>query len=333
MGSIRNLKEEKLNTHLFLSNSSLAEMYVYDVLKEKSKANMESIYTINSKKTFDSMLELVNVQPFLSDKWLFMIEFGKVKRTLKDRMGIFRSDTSEFLIKVKNYKEFKEAKELLSPVSDVVNDIYLSFIRFYDVEFLLRDYELSDKLISYVYKSYSSDPEQVFTLLKELKAGNKFTSRKQITELCGVSAGTLNSFALSLLKGEPKGERGTKTVIKNRIKVANELVEVYGYSKMRNFLLASVKDILDIKLLYLNGIIYDRISGLPDIEVPDKNGEMVPVYDEKRLSRYKMHLDTIKEIPYEKILRLYLMLKGSGKWYKDSDMVDFIYNYYMKGDA
>ena len=38
---------------------------------------------------------------------------------------------------VKNYKEYKEAKELLGRLN--VNDIYLTYIRRYDVEFLFHN--------------------------------------------------------------------------------------------------------------------------------------------------------------------------------------------------
>lgn len=332
MGSIRNLTNEKYNTHIFLANSSLAEMYVYDILKKKCGADMDSIFTVNSKKSFQEMLDMVSAQPFLADKWFFIIEYGKIKRSLDSKKGIFKSDSSEFLIKVKNYKEFKEAKEALSVVGDGVNDIYLSYINYYDTDFLLSDFEISSKLISYVYKSYSSDPEQVFRLRKELQSGIVVNSRKQIAELCGVSTGTLNSFTISLLGGEPKGEKGKKIVIRNRIKVALELSEVYGYSKFKNFLTASVKDILDIKVLYMQGAIYNRITDLPEIRVKDEKGEEKLVFDEGRLSRYRFYLDTIKEIPYTRILRLYLFLKTYGKWYSDADMVNFIYQYYEKGD-
>lgn len=328
MGSLRNLSDENLNTHLLLTKSNMSEMYIYDILKGKCKASRDSVFDVNSKKSFDNMIELVNIQPFLADRWLFVIDYSKVKKQIADKKGIFLSESSEFLINVKNYKDYKEVKDLLGKV----NDVYLSYINFYDTEYLLKDSGISDKLISFVYKSYSSDPEQVFVLLKELKSGTKVETRKHISDICGVSTGSLNSFAISLLGDEPKGIKGHKMVIRNRIKVALELSEVYGFRKMRNFLVACVKDILDIKTLYLTGIIYDRISDIPEVYVKDEEGNKVLVYDEKRLSRYKNYLDTIKNIPYQRIVGLYLMLKEWGIWYKDTDMINFIYQYYEKGE-
>lgn len=316
MGSIRNLRGGDNNVHLLLTNSNLSELYVYDTLKEKCNATRDSIYDITNKSSANEMLELINTQPFMANKWLFVIEYGKVKSVLREKKGLFESDTSEFLIKVKNYKEYKEVKGLLGRV----NDIYLSYIRYYDVEYLLQGCGLAPKLIDFVSKSYSSDPEQVFILMKELKSGKVIDKRKDIVDLCGISSGSLNSFALSLLKEPPKTDKGKKTIYKNRIGVALELADTYGFSKMRNFLMSCVKDILDIKQLYMVGTIYDRISDLPEC------------YDEKKLSRYNMYLKTIIDIPYSRIMRLYLTLKKCGRWFNGMDMVNFIYQYYEEGD-
>jgi len=328
MGSIKNLRKEDVNVHLLLTSSNLSELYVYDTLKEKCGAGVDSIYDVNTKSTINEMLELVNTQPFLAEKWLFVLEYNKVKSIIKSKKGIFDVDTSEFLIKVKNYREYKEVKSLLPKV----NDIYLSYIRSYDVDFLLRDYSIPPVLMKFISKSYYSDPEQVFVLLNELKDGRVIEQRKDIISICGVSSGSLTSLALALLKEPPKTDRSKKMVYRKRIGVASELAETYGFSKMRNFLTASVKDILDIKQLYMVGAIYDRIYNLPDVKVTDRNGNTNPVYDEKKLSKYNIYLNTIIEIPYSRIVRLYLLLKQCGKWYSDIDMFNFIYQYYEEGD-
>lgn len=316
MGSIRKLNDIDVNVHMLFTKSNLAELFVYDTLKEKCGATRDSIYDINTKGSIGEMLELVEVQPFLADKWFFVIDYSKAKSVIKEKPGIFISDTSEFLIKVKNYKEYKEVKELLSNI----NDIYLSFIRYYDIEFLLQDFKLSQKMLGFISKSYSSDPEQIFVLRKELMDGAVVEKRKDIVNICGVSTGSLNSFALTLLKEFPKTDRGSRMVYKNRLNVALELADIYGYGKMRNFLMSSVKDILEIKQLYMVGTIYDRIMDLPEC------------YDEAKLSRYNIYLKTIIDIPYNRIMGLYLMLKKCGRWYSDVDLVNFIYQYYEKGE-
>ena len=315
MGSLAKLKSNEKNVHILYTNSNLSELYVYDTLKEKCKANRDSIFDVSTKNSIVEMLDLVNIQSFLSDKWLFVLDYGKVKSVIKDKKGIFESSNSEFLIKVKNYKEFKEVKEELS----TANDLYLAYVKYTDVEFLFQGFNISPKMVNFISKSYSSDIEQVFVLLNEMKNGLVVESRKQIVSVCGISSGSLTSYAISLLKDFPTTDRGFKTVCRNRIKVGVELADTYGFNKMRNFLLASVKDILDIKQLYLEGVIYDRISNIPDC------------YDEKRLLKNRVYLESIKSIPYDRITYLYLLLRSQGLWYKDIDMINFIYSYYSKG--
>lgn len=324
MGSIRNLINENVNTHILLTSSSLAEMYIYDTLKDKCKATRDGIYNVETKSGVDTMLELVNIQPFLAEKWLFILNYAKVKRYIKDRQGIFDADTSEFLIKVKNYKEYKEVKELIGKA----NDIYLTYLKFSDVDYILRDYELSENMKTFIKKSYSSEPDKVFTLMKAMNTGTQIPNKRAIVNACGVSAGSLSYFAISLLNAKVETDRGKKMSCKKKMSVAVELAETYGYSKMRNFLMACVKDMLDIKQLYMVGAIYDKISGLPDVSVIDVKGDSKPVYDEKRLSRYNMQFKSIIEIPYEKFVKLYIMLKKCGKWYSATDMMRFVYDYY-----
>lgn len=317
MGSIRNLHDTNTNSHVLFTRSSLAEIYVYDMLKEKCGASRDSIYDITTRSEFSEMVELVNVQPFTANKWLFVIEYKKVKKLLADNVGIFASDTSEFLIKVNDYKEYKEVKSVLEKVC-LVNDIYLAFIRFYDVEYLLRGSGLSEQNIKFVYKSYSSDPEQIFLLKQEINNGLVIKTKKDITNVCGTSSGTINWFAISLLTTNIKTEKGLKMVVRGKMKVAVELGELYGYSKFRNFLMSAIKDMIDIKVLYLNGVIYDRIDNIPE------------EYDISKLKKYQMNLKTIIDTPLLELHKLFFTLKDNGVWKNELGMLEFLYSYFEK---
>lgn len=314
MGSIRKLKDT-CNVHLLLTSSNLAEIYVYDTLKEKCNGNIDTIYTVNSRSTFTEMLDLVNVQSFEASKWLFVIDYSRVKTLLKGKKAIFDCNTSEFLIKVKNYKEFKELKRDVN-----CNDIYLNYMNYSDICFLLDKYKLGSNLVKFICNSYSSDSDKIFTLQKNLSEGYVVSNKKDITNICGNPVGSLVGFALIILRGLPKTDRGYKMALKRRIKLCLELGEVYGSSSFKNFLISAVKDILDIKQLYLVGAIYDDISNLPSC------------FDEGRLKRYSKYLNTIKTIEYPVILKLYLELKKSNRWYSSLDTANFIYNYSIGGE-
>ena len=161
---LKDLKDTNKNVHLLYSPSSMCEMYVYDTLKGLYEANLDSIYTINSKSTFNSMLELINIQSYVSLKWIFVLEYAKVKSLIKKYVHLLSAPTSCFLFKVKSYAEFKEFKE----VYPKCNDMYLSILRKNDILFLLDGYALSPKLVDFVASSYRRDPEKVFILKEKL---------------------------------------------------------------------------------------------------------------------------------------------------------------------
>lgn len=312
MGTLRELEGSK-NVHMLITSSTAVEMYVYDKLKEKCHASLESVLTVNSKSSFSEMLELVGMQSYLSDKWLFVIEYSKVKASIKANVGIFESEEAEFLIKVNNYRDFKEFKELLSSV----NDLYLTFIRRNEVMYLLSKYNLSQKDIDFVAKSYSREPEKVFLFKKELDNGLVVNSQRDIVKLLGESTGSITSYALALLRDFPTTEKGFKTVCRNRIKTGKDLCEAYGVSSFKNFLMATIKDFIYIKELYMQGIIYNSIRDLPE------------VFDEKKLSKYNVYLRTlVNDISYSRLVSLYSKLRESGRWVRNSDLLMFIYDYY-----
>lgn len=313
MGTIRDLTAEDKWVHMLITNSSLAEMYVYDILKAKCGADSESIYRVERASEFNEMLELVGMQAYLADRWLFLVNYSKVKSYMRSHKGILDSETACFLITVKNYADYKEFKELYPKV----NDMYLSLIRESDVGYLLHPFGMSQKNIEFVARSYGRDPDRVFELVRELREGTKVETQKDIVGICGASASSVAHFAMSLLYDPPASEKGERTVIRNRIRQAEDLLDAYGVRAIRNYLVATVKDILDIKTLYMEGVIYKSIRDVPEC------------YDEKRLSRYNYYLRRItEEIPYGRVVRLYLELKRSGVWYSKSQMVQFIYNYY-----
>lgn len=313
MGSIRALKDFTVNTHLLLTNSSLADMYVYDSLRALCGSSQESIIEVSNRSSFTMMLELVNMQPLQASKWLFVLSYKPIKSLIKKYSGIFMADTSCFLIRVENYKDYKECKELIQGV----NDMYLSVIRYPDVQYLLSGYKIAPKVIDFVAKSYFREPDKVFMLQNKLKEGVVIDKPKQVIAICGESTGTIARFVISLVSDPPNTVLGLKKVYSNRIRVLNELIDAFTVRSTYNFLLATVKDMLDIKLLYLVGTIYDSIRDLPE------------AYDEKRLSRYSGQLKTITQsIEYSRIVWLYFSLLNS-RWSTKNDALDFVYAYYL----
>lgn len=311
MGSLSELNSG-YNTHLIYTNSNKAELYIYDILKGICNASRESIYEVETKKDFSEMVELSSLQPYLSDRWLFIVNYSKTKSSCKQFQSVFGSDTSIFLIKVANYRDFKECKQLLGGI----NDIYLAYMRRKDVNIIFSKFKLSQKVVDFIANSYASDLEKLFELKEKIEQGEEVKTTKDVVSLIGSSGGSVAKFALQLLADPPKTQKGLKMVMHNRVRDLRMLCETYSIRSIRNFLVAAVKDILDIKVLYNQGVIFKQIRDLPDM------------YDEKRLLRYNFCLERIEsEIPYTRILNLYCKLKEE-VWVRDEDLLNFIYKYY-----
>lgn len=314
MGSLKAISDGKSNITLLLTHSGKADIYVYDSLKKYCNATVESVYSIENKKGFLEMVELSSMQPYLSDRWLFVLNYNRqIKNLFKNYKSIFNSEVSCFLIKVKNYKEYKEVKSLFP----TCNDLYLSVVRKPEVMFILNGLSLSQKAIDFVASAYSNDVEKVFELREKLLQGSTVDKPRDIVKLIGSSGGSISKFALSLLSNPPTTERGLNQVLHNRVQMAKDLVDTYDIRTLRNFLSASVKDILDIKTLYTQGIIFKSIRNIPEC------------YDEKRLSKYNYCLERIEtQIPMSRIIRLYCLIQEDKVWNSEKDILDFIYKYY-----
>lgn len=317
MGSFRKLEEYDTSKHLSISVSGKADIYIHDTLKKVHGVNIDSIFEVSDKKSFANMCQLTQIQPYLSNKWMFEIDFKKVGSLIKPNIGVFDSNSSVFSFIVKTYKEYKACKELFSDI----NDIYVPIIRRNDVYYLLNGYNLIPKIVDFIATSYARDPESIFTLIDFLNQGSEINSTKDIVKLIGASSGSINKFVMLLLKEKPVSAVGLKRVIKLRVQMCKDLCNAYGVSSVRNFLNSAIYSILQIKILYMNGIIYNSIINLPD------------AFDEVSLRKYSFYLDTIeKEIPYERILNIYNVLQKNENrvWRTEGDAISFIYGLYRE---
>ena len=181
--------------------------------------------------------------------------------------------------------------------------------------FTLSDNKLSKQLFDYAVQSYSGDIEAVFDLLLALNSGQKFESRQDIAEVCGLGGLSVESYIFSLLKPVSGSDKGLKTVIKNRVKAGVDLGNTIGFQKMYNFTAKSIMLFCELKMLIISGVIYKSVRNLPDS------------FDEKALAKYQKYIWRLKEIPLSDLLRLRQCM-GAYAWHNGSDFLNFIYKYY-----
>ena len=304
---LKDLVDKTLNYHTVMCDSGKLDLLVYNLLKQACNGNKDTIFYVNKKSDVEEMLDLSLIMPYSADQWLFIVNYNKVKRHRRKLIEFIKAKTvsSKVLVSFDKYADFKKFNDDLGAL---VNSMYLKTLRKDDMAFLFRDTKLGKDLKDFIFYSYRSEVEKVMSVLEYIKNGHSVKTRKDITELVGVSTGSIQHFIFQLLGKPPKTEKSRERIIKNRSYILSELAKVYG--------VRGIKTILDIKTLYLSGVVYKSLTNIPE------------GYDSKRLLRYRVFFGKIIDIEYSRILELYLLLYNEGAWSNELDLYKFLYIYY-----
>lgn len=303
------------NVHVYMSNSGLLDLYIYNRLKKICKADTDSIFYVKKASDMVEIEELSLVFPSLAKQWLFIVEGTKVPYGRLVKFLNSKPESMKVLVKVESYTDFLELKKNIKVAP--LNFMYLKNLNKEDFKYLFQGKVLTPQLLDFIFYSYRLEVEKIMEVRQFLEGGGRLPDRRSVTDLVGVSAGSIEHFVSSLITTKLKTTKSKDMLLKRRISVLVGLSEIYGVSKLRNILLATAKDYLDIKTLYLSGAVYKSLDNIPK------------GYDEKRLSRYKYKYSTIITYPYSSLVNLYLCLNNQGAWNVNSDMLRFIYNYFQ----
>jgi hypothetical protein len=309
------LTDREINVHTMMQDSGKLDLFVYNMLKKATNGNKDTVIYVNKKSDVEEMSDLSLVMPMNADQWLFIISYDKVKRHRRKIVELIKqkNPSSKYLVSFEKYIDFKRFNDDLG---SMVNSMYLKNLNQKDARFLFRKYKFDKDLFQFIFYSYRSEVEKMMTLLSFLDMGQTVRSRKDVTDLVGVSTGSIQHFIFQLLGKKPLSLKSQGIIVKNRTVTISELAKVYGVRQLKGIITNSVKDILDIKSLNLTGVLYKSIDKIPE------------GYDSTRLLKYKPFYAKILDVPYIRILDLYLLLYNEQSWSSELDMYRFIYTYY-----
>lgn len=313
-------KNRSIDIVLLQTSSTKLTMFMQDKLKMKYGCKADAVIEIETKSDFKKIKEVLGVKPPFADRWFVTVDLDKRDMMSKDFIALVKqSSTCCFFCKSSKYKTFKTFKENFKDSNGFL-DYYINYLRradfiyLYDA-FTLSDNKLSKQLFDYTVQSYSGDIEAVFDLLLAMNSGQKFESRQDIAEVCGLGGLSVESYIFSLLKPISGSDKGLKTVIKNRIKAGADLGDTIGFQSMYNFTAKSIQSFCELKMLVIAGVVYKSVRNLPDS------------FDEKALARYQKYIWRLKEIPLSDLLRLRQCM-GERPWHNSADFLNFIYRFY-----
>lgn len=298
--------------------SSKMQMFLQDKLKAKYGCRSDAVIDVESKSDYKRIKAVLGVFPPFAERWFIQVNIDKFSD--KEFIALVRqSTTCVFFCTCSKYKHFKSFKEALKGV-DGVCDFYINSLRRADFVYLYdafthKDNQLTKQLFDYVLKSYTNDVEAIWDLLLQLNQGTKVTSRKDITEICGLGGLSIESYIFDLLKDLSGSARGLETVLKNRMKAGADLIDSIGLSSMYNFMVRSIGLLCELKMLMTSGVVYKTVRQLPDS------------FDEPALARYQKYIWRLREIPLSHLLKLRQCL-GETRWKTELEFIGFIYTYY-----
>lgn len=304
---------------LIQTPSDVLKMFLQDKIKAQLGSTQESVLTVDNKKTLKEAGNFSGMIPFDAKRWLFIVNLDKVGVNADLRDIIYNNSTGLFFCTTDKYSTYKRFKDMCKALDHMV-DFYITYLKRMDFYYLYyalvpKDDMLPKVLSDFVQKGYSNDISTVINFFIELSRGTKFDSKKSIIDFCGQSGNTVDNLLFSLLEMQFKTERGIKSVMGNRLKSGYELAQSIGWHKLRTYLYSSLNAVMDIKGLYISGVIYKRIENLPDN------------FNEKKLSKYQRLFKKIKEVPFSDMVRLRVALYECGDWNNEADYLRFIYRY------
>ena len=113
MGRLHHLQDSSQRVHLLYSTSDKLDLYVYDTLKARYNCRLDAVLNVDSPSQLKRMADVSLMTSLSSDAWFFNMEYRAVKNLPKILAPMLRdgTGTSVFLLKVRNYGEFKAVKE------------------------------------------------------------------------------------------------------------------------------------------------------------------------------------------------------------------------------
>ena len=307
------------NIVLLQTPSTKLSMFIEDKLKRKVEANRESIITIETKADYAKIKNVIGIVPPNSKKWF--VELNLDKHYNKDMVKLLKNSTTcLFFCTCSKYGTFKKFKDEFSKTMNFY-DMYINYLKRPDLVYLYdafvkSDNKLSKQLFDYVAQGYSSDIEAVFDLLLALNSGQVITSRKDISDICGIGGLSVETLIFSLIKPLSGSDKGLHKVLKNRIQAGTELGASLSYRTFYNYMHKSLRTLCELKQLMIAGVVYKSVHNLPDS------------YNEKDIAKYQKYIWRLREIPLSKLLRI-INCMGS-QWQNELDFVQFIYRYYYE---
>lgn len=330
---------ENISVVLLYTPSEEMEVFVYERLKKRLNCSREYIKEIKRVKDMREAEVNGTITPFGSSCWIFKIGLDKQEKIIKDlKKNLDSNRTGVYYLITSKYYLYKNTLEALKDYRLI--DYNMGYLKKEDIVYIYdslvpKDKKVKSELFSFFAENYSSDVEAMFKFFNALQYGEKFDTKKQIVNLCGMAGNTIPLFTLNLIQSKLNSDsardkkdltsekirmsvdRGRKTIIKNKITQVKDMLEIYDWRYIYVVVLNTIKALCDLKILYINGSLYKR----------SLDRDEIVGYDEKQIARGMKYWYKIHELPMSELLLIRTEVERR-VWSDDMDFEMFLYTLY-----
>lgn len=320
---LANLSPNITNIVVYCDSPSL-QFELLKLLQKGAGCNTDTIIKVENTKDLNEAKATVLTAPFWGGKWFIDVDADKL--SVGDVVSSFRinspySLTVHWVTKYATYKKLKDL-DVVKKNTVKVNFYYMGKLS-YDCVLRLHDiYKiddkplLSEKLLKFVGKNYTYDVQGVCDLFSMLRSGNEVKSQKDIVELIGVGGNSIDRFLIKLLTTSYSTEKGLKIVLRNRLKLLNDLNVTYDYSMIKRIMNSNIDGLISLKQLQIMGKLNKIQTEIPDSFNPKKI---------TKLRRYEKKLKEDVSLPM--LLNLKMLLVKHNTFNAEQDLLLVVYEY------
>jgi len=219
------------------------------------------------------------VAPLAGDKWLIISNLDKVGIDTATEYLNYGNGNAVTLLYTDKYITFKKFinTEKFKNVQITTLPLYLAHFDFEDIPYLCKEYnvKLTDDLIEYLNRNYRYDTARVMELLSKMKIGVEINTKSDLIDEIGLGGVTPSSFTLDLLRifqpdgrfiteVQPITDKRVRNAVKKYLNILHDLSLKINYNLIYAQMLSTLKGIIDIKMLILNGEYRKSTKAIPD---------------------------------------------------------------------
>ena len=315
-------------------NCSALEYIAQQLIMDRYVISTNYTSSVSTVKGLKDRLSISNTLPLQGERWLIVVDVDKIGVSDAIKYMDTITSTATLIYVTHNYRSYRTmtdskaykqqsatnfAKQLyLGKLNGATIDLLYDFYTRKSVDNKSLGYEISSKLMHYIKKNYCFNPDLVCDLFSKIKDGEKPSTEKDVIELVGVGGNTPQAVTISLLTTSTHTTEGKRRFLKRTLMLFNDLSVKFSYDTTYNYMISTLKGIIDIKELQISGKYTSFYKDIPSTFSDERV---------KRMSRLQRFEDIILDKISLRRALILLQCMTSNEYNKQQVILNGVYKY------